>query len=151
MRAFKVYAIKNGTVIDHIPTKRGVEIIERLQLLDHENIVTLGIGFSSKRMGVKDVVKIEDKELTSNEVNQVALIAPDATLNIIRNFKLIKKMKIRIPKTIKNILRCQNPTCITNHESVESRFLRVNGSDEPYKFKCAYCQHVFVREELMFL
>ncbi|MBI2426408.1 MAG: aspartate carbamoyltransferase regulatory subunit [Candidatus Kerfeldbacteria bacterium] len=151
MKAFKVYAIKNGTVIDHVPARKGIQIIERLKLLDHENIVTLGIGFSSKRMGSKDVVKIEDKELTSNEVNQVAMIAPEATLNIIRNYKLKKKIKIRIPKVLKSILRCPNPSCVTNHESVESRFLRVNGKDRPYTFKCVYCQHVFIRSELSFV
>lgn len=148
MRKFKVYAIKEGTVIDHIPNGKGNEIIYRLGLLHHDKIVTLGVNFESRKIGRKDIVKIEEKELTPTEINQVALLAPRATINIIRNFKRVKKIRIKVPRTIKKIITCANPNCITNNEPVETEFIREN-KDLPTKYRCSYCERVFLADELL--
>ena len=123
MRAYKVYAIKNGTVIDHIPNGKGLEIINILGLSACDKIVTLGMCFTSKKIGLKDIIKIENKEFDKKEVEEIAIIAPTATLNIIRNFKVYKKISVEIPEVIEEIIKCANPACITNFEDVKTKFL----------------------------
>jgi len=146
MRAYKVYAIKNGTVIDHIPEGKGMEIIDLLNLKKWKKTVTLGIGFNSKRYKRKDIVKIENKELTPEEANKIAIIAPTATLNIIRDFKLIKKTKLKIPDVIIGIIKCANPACITNNEPVKTKFSREPG--KKLRIHCDYCERYFDEEDI---
>ncbi|MDP2684614.1 MAG: aspartate carbamoyltransferase regulatory subunit [bacterium] len=146
MRIYKVYAIKNGTVIDHIPEGKGLDIIDLLNLRQWKKIVTLGIGFTSKRLGKKDLIKIEDKELTPEEVNKIAIIAPTATINIIRNFKRAKKFRVKIPDMIEGIVKCANPACITNHDNVSTKFYQEKGKKP--KLRCHYCERYFEHEEL---
>ena len=86
LRAFKVYAIEDGTVIDHIQAGRAMKIISILKLASHKNTVTVGLNFGSDHLGRKDIIKVEDRELTPEEANRVAIFAPKATINIIRNF-----------------------------------------------------------------
>ncbi len=145
-RTFKVYALKNGTVIDHIPLGKGLEIIELLNLRRWNKIVTLGSGLTSKKYGKKDIVKIENKELQPDEVNKVAIIAPTATLNIIRNFERISKERLTVPDTIEGIITCPNPACITNHEPVKTRFYREPQKD--LRVCCAYCERYFNADEI---
>ncbi|MDD5040468.1 MAG: aspartate carbamoyltransferase regulatory subunit [Patescibacteria group bacterium] len=141
MRTFKVYAIKNGTVIDHIPEGKGVEIIDLLRLRQWRKIVTVGIGFSSKKYGKKDIVKIENKELTAEEANKIAIIAPTATLNIIRNFERVSKQNVKLPEVIEGILKCPNPACITNHEPVTTKFFHDETGE--LHMRCWYCERYF--------
>lgn len=146
MRPYKVYAIKDGTVIDHIPEGKGLTIIDLLNLRKWRKTVTLGIGFTSKRLGKKDLVKIENKELTPDEVNKIAIIAPTATLNIIRNFKIAKKSKLRLPDVVDCIIKCTNPACITNHDNVRTKFYREPG--KKLVLRCHYCERYFNEENI---
>ncbi|MFC1687196.1 aspartate carbamoyltransferase regulatory subunit [Patescibacteria group bacterium] len=140
MRKFRVYAIKDGTVIDHIPAGKGVEIVELLNLRKWDKVVTVGLGFRSKHLGKKDLVKIENKEFTPEEVNKIAIIAPTATLNIIRNFEIKKKFKVEVPDVIEGIVKCPNPACITNHDHVKTKFF--HEKDEKHlSIRCYYCEH----------
>lgn len=145
-RAFKVYAIKNGTVIDHIPEGKALELVDLLNLRQWKKIVTVGIGFTSKKYGKKDIVKIENKEFTPEEVNKVAIIAPNATLNIIRNFERIKKERLKIPETIEGILKCPNPACITNHEPVVTKFYQEK--NRTLHVRCRYCERYFNEDDI---
>ena len=114
----KIKAIENGTVIDHITANKALHILKILGLPDDETTnVTVAMNVSSGEIGRKDIVKIENRELDHEELNQVALIAPKATINIIRDFKPIKKDKIVLPTKITSIIKCTNPKCITNLES----------------------------------
>ncbi len=149
MRAFKVYAIKNGTVIDHIPDGKGVEIIDLLNLRSWKKIVTLGMSFSSKKLGTKDIVKIEDRELSQNEANKIAIIAPTASINIIRNFKLIRKAQVQIPEVIEGMVKCSNPACITNHDHVRTKFYLETA--RPLLVRCHYCERYFGESDLKVL
>lgn len=149
MRAFRVYAIKHGTVIDHIPEGKGVEIIDLLKLRSWKKIVTLGMGFPSKRLGAKDVVKIEDRELNSEEANKIAIIAPSATINIIRNFKLARKSQVEIPEVIEGIVKCANPACITNHDHVRTKFYLETA--KPLFLHCHYCERYLNEAEITLL
>lgn len=149
LRTFKVYALKNGTVIDHIPEGKGLDIIDLLKLRQWKKIVTLGIGFTSKRMGKKDIVKIENKELGPEEVNRVAIIAPTATLNIIRNYERVSKKKLTVPDIIEGIITCPNPACITNHEPVKTRFYKEKNGK--LHVRCGYCERYFTEEEIQLI
>ncbi|MBU0598146.1 aspartate carbamoyltransferase regulatory subunit [Patescibacteria group bacterium] len=147
MRAYKVYAIKDGTVIDHIPDGQGMGIIDLLNLRQWNRTVTLGIGFHSKKHGKKDVIKIEDKELTPAEVNKIAIVAPTATMNIIRNHKIVKKFNVELPETLEGIVKCPNPACVTNHDPVATtRFFKENG--KKIELRCAYCERYFKEHEI---
>ena len=149
LRAFKVYAIEDGTVIDHIQAGRAMKIISILKLASHKNTVTVGLNFGSDHLGRKDIIKVEDRELTPEEANRVAIFAPKATINIIRNFKVADKFKLEIPDVINKIIVCPNPTCITNNELMESSFhITHNGEQNVIKMQCKYCEKIFKHDDI---
>ncbi|KPJ88171.1 MAG: aspartate carbamoyltransferase [Spirochaetes bacterium DG_61] len=145
MKTYKVYAINDGTVIDHIPSTRALKVIEILGL-ENEGILTIGIGFSSQKMGKKDIVKIENKYLKKEETDKISLIAPGATINIIRNGKLKEKRKIELPEEYFNIVKCLNPNCITSKDDVPTRFKVVGIS--PLVLRCHYCERIVESGEI---
>lgn len=147
MRAYKVYAIKDGTVIDHVPSGKGLEVINLLGIANDQDTVTLGMHFNSKRSKKKDVVKIEKRELTAEEVNKLAIVAPTATINIIRDYKVAKKVPIKIPDEINGIVKCGNPNCVTNHEPVVTKFQLA--SEKPIKLYCFFCERTFDLDEII--
>lgn len=144
LKTYKVPAIKNGTVIDHIPAGRALTLVKVLKLPKHDKIVSLGLNFKSKAQGKKDLIKVEDKELTPEEVSQVAILVPNATINIIRNFEVVKKFKPQMPEEIVKLITCPNPKCITNNEPVITKFHPLGGS-----YKCHYCERGFTEEEII--
>lgn len=146
-RAFKVFAIKEGTVIDHIPAKQALKIIQLLKLYTNDKIVTAGFNFPSKTLKFKDIIKVEGQELTESEANRVAIIAPTSTINIIRNFNLVKKFKVTIPSQVEKIVVCPNPKCITNNESMETIFYTKHIGQQ-VKLQCRYCEKTFLQEDI---
>ena len=143
----KIKAIENGTVIDHITANKALHILKILGLPDDETTnVTVAMNVSSGEIGRKDIVKIENRELDHEELNQVALIAPKATINIIRDFKPIKKDKIVLPTKITSIIKCTNPKCITNLESepITPIFNVIN--KYPPVVRCHYCEKLIKTE-----
>jgi len=139
-RELIVSKIENGTVIDHIPAGRALAVLRVLGITGKEGVrVALVMNVESGKLGRKDIVKIEGRELTPEEVNIISAVAPTATINIIRNFEVVKKFKVSPPEVIKGRFRCKNPTCITNapREPVEPTFYLVKR--EPPLFVCAYC------------
>ncbi|WP_324736484.1 aspartate carbamoyltransferase regulatory subunit [Thermococcus sp. SY098] len=148
MSELKVSAIKEGTVIDHIPAGKGLKVIEILNL-DALNggTVLLAMNVHSKKLGRKDIVKVEGKYLSEEEVNKIALIAPTATVNIIRDYKVAEKFNVEVPEKISGILRCANPNCISNHEYVVPKFYVI--SKEPLKVRCHYCERTMEEEEIL--
>lgn len=145
MEHLKVDPIKEGTVIDHIPATKALQVISIIKP-QKTDVVTIGINFSSKKYGTKDIVKIEGRELTPSLVNSIALVAPNANVIIIRDFKVIKKSQVKIPDEVKESVKCGNPQCITNIEIMNTRFKTVLRN--PVKLRCAYCERVFNIEEL---
>lgn len=142
-----VSAIKNGTVIDHITTGKALTIIRLLNLLQHKKIVTVGINLPSKSMGYKDLVKVEGVELTPEEANRVAIFSPESSINIIRNYNVIKKFFVAIPEKIMHLMVCPNPKCITNHDRMESLFL-ITKEGKAIKLQCHYCEKIFSNDEI---
>ena len=145
----RVSKIKNGTVIDHITSGHALDVVKILGITGKSgNIVTIAMNVPSKRMGKKDIVKIEGRELKAEEVDKIALIAPNATINIIRDYKVVEKKRVQLPKIIKNIVRCANPACISNsNEPVQPTFYVE--SQEPLYLKCHYCGYLMEREEIL--
>jgi aspartate carbamoyltransferase regulatory subunit len=140
MKELKVTPIKNGTVIDHITSGMALKVLKILGIEeDVSSTVSVVIHVPSGKKGWKDIVKVEDRELSPREVDKIALIAPDATINIIRNYSVAEKYKVQIPDVARGILRCSNPSCITNSdEPLETEFLVK--SKDPLRLKCKYCE-----------
>jgi aspartate carbamoyltransferase regulatory subunit len=102
----------------------------------------------SKKIGRKDIVKIENKTLKREEVDKIALIAPHATWNVIKDFKVVKKSEIELPDMLEGILKCPNPKCITNaNEPVKSKFMVEE--KEPVKLRCYYCERLFDLKDVL--
>jgi aspartate carbamoyltransferase regulatory subunit len=146
-KTLPVAAIKNGTVIDHIAAGQAQNIIQILDLTSHKKIVTVGINLLSKAMGRKDLIKIEDKEISQAEADRFAFLAPLATINIIRNYKVIKKFKVTMPLVVDQIIICPNPMCISNREVMTSAF-KIIAKGKTIKLQCKYCEKIFDRTEI---
>ncbi len=134
----KVQKIKNGIVIDHIPCGMALKVLKILGIEeDIGSTVTLAMHVNGKN-GPKDIVKIEDRYLDKREIDKIALIAPTATVNVIRDYKVVDKHHVHVPMHIKGIVRCMNPRCITNQrEPIEPEFTVI--SEAPLILKCRYC------------
>ena len=144
----KIKAIENGTVIDHITANKSLHILKILGLPDSKTNVTVAMNVSSKEIGRKDIVKIENRELNHSELNQIALLAPKASVNIIRDYKPIKKDKIILPDTITGIIKCTNSKCITNYanEPINPKFNVIN--NYPPVVRCHYCEKLIKTEDI---
>ena len=147
-RPYKLYKIENGIVIDHIPKFQSLKVIKVLGVdADHDSIVSIGTNFSSNKMGSKDVVKIENKELTEQELNKIAIVAPTASISWIKNGELARKSKVELPDVLKGIVCCANPNCITRHEDIKTIFYPINENGS-LKLKCHYCERIFDRKDI---
>jgi aspartate carbamoyltransferase regulatory subunit len=141
MKELRVTPIKNGTVIDHIPAGMALKVLRILGITDEssDSTVTVAMRVTSKKSKLKDIVKVEDRELLEKEVDKIALVAPNATINIIQNYNIKQKHKVELPEIAKGILKCGNPNCITNlKEPVETEFTVV--SENPVSLRCVYCE-----------
>ena len=139
MKELKITPIKNGTVIDHITAGCAIKVLHILKIPTFtSSVVSVAMNVTGK-MGKKDIVKVENRELDPHELDKLALIAPNATINIIREFEVVKKHKVELPSEIVGIAKCPNPTCVSNsREPVQSRF-HVVGKDPP-RIRCYYCE-----------
>ena len=145
----KIKAIKDGTVIDHITANKSLHILKILGLPDSKiQNVTIAMNVSSNEIGRKDILKIENRELDHKELNQIALIAPKATINIIRNYETIKKDKIILSDKISGIIKCTNPKCITNFESEPIKPLFNVINKYPPIVRCHYCEKLIKTEDI---
>ena len=144
-----VSAIKNGTVIDHIPADKLFQVVRALDLNDSTEQILMGNNLTSYKFGKKGIIKCQDKFFEKNEINKIALITPQATLITIRNYEVVEKIKIEIPDTIEGMVKCFNPKCITNNEHVMQKFTVIDKED--IKLQCRYCQKITKKETLGFL
>ena len=142
-----VTKIRNGTVIDHIPAGRALEVLKILKV-NKQDRIALVMNVESKKMGKKDIIKIENKEVDEKEANLITLIAPTATINIIRDYEVVEKKKLKIPEVVKGIIKCTNLACITNND-VEAVPVFIKISEKPLKMKCVYCDTVIDESEIL--
>lgn len=136
----KVSAIKDGTVIDHIPARNLFNVITILGLNKIDNQITFGTNLESDKLGSKAIIKVSDKFFADDEINKIALIAPHAKLNIIRDYMVTEKRVVEIPDSVTGIVKCFNPKCITNNETIVTRFRVISKS--PLALKCCYCEKI---------
>ena len=118
VRELQITALKNGIVIDHIPSEKVFAIVELLNLKKYNEVVTVAINLKSTSLGKKGIIKIEDKILDESELNKIALLSDHVTINIIENYKVVKKIKLAIPNEIVGLMKCGNNKCISNDEHV---------------------------------
>ena len=136
----RVTAIKNGTVIDHIPAGKSLSVLKMLGIGgDMSNPVSLVMNVPSQKMGGKDIIKVEDRELTQKELDRLALVAPDASVAIIRAYLVAEKLEINLTDEVVNVARCTFSNCITVNprEPLPHRLIVVNR--EPLQLRCRYC------------
>lgn len=145
----KVSAIKDGTVIDHIPAKNLFKVISILGLDAIKNQITFGTNLESGKLGAKAIIKVSGKFFEDNEINKIALIAPHAKLNIIRDYEVVEKKIVVIPEKIHGIVKCFNPKCITNHETIATSFKVI--TEEPIALKCKYCEKITAEDQITML
>jgi len=143
--ALTVEKIENGTVIDHITSGKGMKVLAILKIDEsYAGRVALVMNVPSKMMGKKDIVKIEGRHIDDKTANKIALLAPNANLNLIKNFEVIEKKQVKMPNVLIDIAPCPNPMCVANHERIESRF-----SVEKKGLRCGFCERLFRADELV--
>lgn len=139
-RSFKVFKIDEGTVIDHITQSMALKIIELLGI-QNQGIISIGLNFDSAKTGKKDIIKIENVHLDKKHTDLIALLSPKATINIIKNGEVIEKRPIEMPKIIDKVIRCPNPTCVTNkYHDCESKFTVEHYDENKTYARCFYCE-----------
>jgi aspartate carbamoyltransferase regulatory subunit len=144
-----VKKIRNGTVIDHIEPGHALDVLHILGINGkHGEVVSAVMNVESKHYGRKDIVKIDDRELNPQEVDKIALIAPKATINIVREYEVTSKKRVQLPKTIQGIIRCDNPSCVVNaREPVTSQFTVEVA--EPLRIRCHYCGRIMGKDDVL--
>ena len=142
----RLIPIANGTVLDHLPTGSALKVLEILGLEKPEGAVTIALNTESKGLGKKDLVFIEGKELSEEEIGKIGLIAEGATLNLIRDHAVKKKGKVVMPDHADGLLTCMNPKCISVIEALPSRFFI---SKNPLRAKCIYCEKQMNGQEII--
>jgi aspartate carbamoyltransferase regulatory subunit len=144
----RVAALRHGTVVDHLNAGMALKALEALGL-PTQGAALLGIGLESRKMGRKDIMKLENIELKPADVDKLAVFGPNATVSFIRDFKVVRKVNVKLPETIAAILKCPNPNCITNHERAETRF-KVE-TERPLVVRCRYCERRISESEFLLL
>lgn len=148
-KELQVAALENGTAIDHIPSDAVFKVVSLLQLQKLNNRITIGNNLKSSKMGSKGIIKVSDKFFREDELNRIALVAPNVNLNIIRNFEVVEKKKVILPDEIVEIMKCNNPKCITNNEPMKTRFHVTD--KEKVELQCHYCEVKIKKEEVVLL
>ncbi len=148
-KELKVNAIKNGTVLDHIPSENLFKVISILRLNNIPNPITFGMNLESSRVGIKAIIKVSDKFFEDDEINKISLVAPMAKLNIIKDFEVVEKHEVTAPKEVIGIVKCFNPQCITNHQPVTTKFSLYEAS--PISLKCHYCEKITLHDQMWIL
>jgi aspartate carbamoyltransferase regulatory subunit len=148
VKELKVSAIENGTVIDHIPAAAVFQVIKMLKLDVFDQMILFGTNLESKKYGSKGIIKVSNKFFRPEELNKIALVAPHASIIEIRDFQVAKKTIVETPDKISGIVKCFNPNCITNIETITTRFDVVDKED--IRLKCHYCEKITVKKNIVF-
>ena len=145
-QALQVAALKNGTVIDHIPSDKLFTVVALLGLQDSDSNITIGNNFESKKLGKKGIIKVADRFFTDEEISRLSVVAPNVKLNIIRDYEVVEKREVRLPEELRGIVKCANPKCITNNEPMPTLFHVVDKDN--CVIKCHYCEKEQTREDI---
>ena len=146
-KELQVAALENGTAIDHIPSCQLFKVASLLGLDKMDNTITIGNNLHSNKMGSKGMIKIADKFFKEDEINRIALVAPNVMLNIIRDYELVEKKTVVLPDELIGLVKCNNPKCITNNEPMATRFHVID--KEKGTIKCHYCERKINKEDIV--
>ena len=145
-KELEVAALENGTVIDHIPSEVLFQVVSLLGLDKLNSSITIGNNLASRKIGKKGIIKIADRFFAEEDINRVALIAPHAKINTIRDYQVVEKRQVTLPEKLIDIVRCGNPKCITNNEPMKTVFHLIDR--EHLTLKCHYCERTLTRDEI---
>lgn len=145
----EVSAIKNGTVIDHIPADVTFKIVQILNLNEHPSALTIGTNLESKTLGKKGIIKIADRFITDEEIGRLSVVAPNVTLNIIKDYQIVQKKYVQYPKQIIGVVKCSNPKCVTNHQPIPTKMEVFDFAQK--SLRCVYCERVMQHNEVELL
>ncbi len=143
-KKLQVEAIAHGTVIDHVPAGQGIKILKFFQLSAAQERITVGLNLPSGERQQKDLIKVENTVFDENQANQLALFAPNATINVIEDFEVVRKFHVSTPEQIKGVFACPNSNCISHNEPIDSNFY-IRHQQQEIKLKCHYCEKSFDR------
>lgn len=146
-RTVPVGAIRNGTVIDHITAGVGIRLVRLLRLEEQTYCFTVGVRLPSKRMQMKDLIKVEGWEISRQLAEHIAVFSPSTTISLIRDFQVAEKFPVELPKCLSGIIKCPNPSCITNHESARTEFA-IEVCGKKTTLRCQHCEKVFSQNEI---
>jgi aspartate carbamoyltransferase regulatory subunit len=146
-KELQVAALENGTAIDHIPPEQLFKVAQLIGLYTMNNRITFGNNLKSKKMGRKGMIKIADKFFEEDEINRIALIAPNVVLNIIRDYEVVEKKCVSLPEELIDIVKCNNPKCITNNEPMKTYFYVIDKNSGT--IKCRYCERKINKEDII--
>jgi aspartate carbamoyltransferase regulatory subunit len=146
-KELQVAALENGTVIDHVPPDQLFKVAQLIGLDKMKNRITFGNNLESKKMGCKGMIKIADKFFEESEINRIALIAPNVVLNIIRDYAVVEKTYVSLPEELDDIVKCNNPRCVTNNEPMKTQFSVIDKSSG--MIKCRYCERKINKEDIV--
>jgi len=135
-----VSAIKNGTVIDHIPARLLFNVIDILGLNQLDNQITFGTNLESKKLGKKAIIKLSEVFFRKDDLDKIALVAPQAKINVIKDYGVVEKKVVEVPDQVENIVKCVNPQCITNNQEIKTKFTVI--TKQPVSLKCHYCEKI---------
>ena len=142
----QVAAIKNGTVIDHIPAEKTYQVVNLLQLETLETPVTIGYNYPSNKIGRKGIIKVSDKFFTDEEISRLSVVAQNVVLNIIHDYEVVEKKTVKTPDELRGIVKCNNPKCITNNEPMRTYFNVIDKDN--VTLKCRYCERMIEKEDI---
>ena len=141
-----VAALENGTVIDHIPSDSLFKVVDLLGIQSLEENVTIGNNLDSKKYGKKGIIKVANVTFPEATLNRIAIAAPNAVINIIKNYEVVEKHKVSLPDDIYGIVKCTNPKCITNNEPMRTHFHVIDR--ENMLLKCHYCERTENKDKI---
>ncbi|MDH3285865.1 MAG: aspartate carbamoyltransferase regulatory subunit [Acidobacteriota bacterium] len=147
-RQKRVAALERGTVIDHLNPGMALKALELIGV-PREGAALLGINLTSGKMGRKDILKLENVEISKEQIQKIAVLGPRATVCYIRDYEVVEKVQVSLPERIDSVLRCPNPSCITNHDDIVTCFDVEERS--PTIIRCHYCERRIAEDEFVLL
>ncbi len=147
----KVSAIRNGTVIDHIPADNTFQVLKMLNLDESSRQIYFGTNLDSEKFGKKGIIKISNKFFEDEEISKIALVAPSATLIEIKDYDVTKKEKVHLPESVEKIAKCFNPKCVTNIQQIPTKFKVTKDHKGNMKLACHFCEKTMGEKHIEFL
>jgi len=147
-RQQQVAALRHGTVVDHLSPGMALKALQLIGV-PREGAALIGVNLYSEKLGRKDILKLENMELTDDQIERLAVLGPNASVCFIREYEVVRKVRVTLPDRICGVLRCPNPSCITNHDRLETRFDVER--ETPTLVRCHYCERLIRENEFSLL